>query len=74
MQSALIAEHGGLNGVRDRGLLESALARPCQKLAFGDPGLAELAAAYGFGLCRNHPCRIRFAYCNEGVWSIYSLV
>ena len=55
MQSALIAEHGGLHGVRDRGLLESALARPRQKLAYGDPGLAELAAAYGFGLCRNHP-------------------
>ena len=55
MQSALIAEHGGLLGVRDRGLLESALARPRQKLACGDPGLAELAAAYGFGLCRNHP-------------------
>ena len=55
MQSALIAQHGGLHGVRDKGLLGSALARPRQKLAYGDPGLAELAAAYGFGLCRNHP-------------------
>ena len=61
IQAALIAEHGGLQGVRDKGLLESALARPRQKLADGEPGLAELAelaelaAAYGFGLCRNYP-------------------
>lgn len=55
IQSALIAQHGGLPGVRDKGLLESALARPRQKLAYGDAGLAELVAAYGFGLCRNHP-------------------
>jgi death-on-curing protein len=55
IQAALIAEHGGLPGVRDEGLLESALARPRQKLAYGEPVLVELAAACGFGLCRNHP-------------------
>jgi death on curing protein len=51
----LIARYGGLAGVRDAGLLESALQRPRNKLAFGQPGLFELAAAYGFGIARNHP-------------------
>ena len=55
MQAALIEEHGGLHGVRDEGLLDSALARPANQLACGKPDLVELAAAYGFGLCRNHP-------------------
>lgn len=50
-----IAEHGGLTGLRDRGLLESALARPQQKASYGEPDLAELAAAYAFGIARNHP-------------------
>jgi len=49
-----LAEHGGRPGLRDEGLLESALARPHQLLAYGDPDLAALAAAYGFGLARNH--------------------
>lgn len=49
-----LAEHGGRPGLRDPGLLESALARPYQLLAYGDPDLAALAAAYGFGLVRNH--------------------
>ncbi|MDZ4189936.1 MAG: type II toxin-antitoxin system death-on-curing family toxin [Hydrogenophaga sp.] len=51
-----LAEHGGRPGLRDPGLLESALARPHQLLAYGDPDLAALAAAYGFGLVRNHAC------------------
>jgi death-on-curing protein len=51
----LLAEHGGLAGLRDEGLLESALARPKNLLAYGSPSLSELAAAYGFGLARNHP-------------------
>lgn len=51
----LIAEYGGSPGIRDVGLLESALARPRQLLAYGDPGLFELAAAYAFGIVRNHP-------------------
>ena len=49
-----LAEHGGRPGLRDEGLLESALARPHQLLAYGEPDLAALAAAYAFGLVRNH--------------------
>jgi death-on-curing protein len=49
-----IAEHGGLNGVRDIATLESALARPQQLQAYGDqPDIAALAAAYGFGVARS---------------------
>lgn len=55
LQERLLAEFGGLGGVRDTGLLDSALARPRQLLAYGKPGLFELAAAYAFGLVRNHP-------------------
>lgn len=52
-----LAEHGGTGGVRDEGLLESALARPQQLHAYGDPApdLADLAAALAYGLARNHP-------------------
>ncbi len=52
-----LAEHGGGIGVRDEGLLESALARPQQLHAYGDPppDLAALAASLAFGLARNHP-------------------
>lgn len=50
-----IAEHGGASGLRDEGLLESALARPVNLAAYGDPDLAALAAALGFGIARNHP-------------------
>lgn len=52
-----LAEHGGTAGVRDEGLLESALARPQQLHAYGDPApdLADLAAALAYGLARNHP-------------------
>ena len=49
-----LAEHGGRPGLRDEGLLESALARPHQLLAYGEPDLAALAAAYAFDLARNH--------------------
>jgi death on curing protein len=51
-----IAEHGGSAGVRDANLLESALARPQQLAAYGDPepDVAALAAAYAFGIARNH--------------------
>lgn len=53
-----LAEHGGGSGVRDEGMLESALARPQQKYVYGadDTDLVTLAAAYTFGLARNHPC------------------
>ena len=50
-----LAEHGGLSGVRDNGLLESALARPEHLTAYGKPDVAELAASYGYGIARNHP-------------------
>lgn len=52
-----LAEHGGGEGLRDEGLLQSALARPQNLLAYGDPqpDLADLAAAYAYGIARNHP-------------------
>jgi death-on-curing protein len=52
-----LAEHGGASGVRDEGMLDSALARPQQLHAYGDPlpDLADLAASLAFGLARNHP-------------------
>lgn len=50
-----LALFGGAEGVRDLGLLESALARPINKFAYGESNLANLAAAYGFGIARNHP-------------------
>ncbi|MBL8422953.1 MAG: type II toxin-antitoxin system death-on-curing family toxin [Candidatus Accumulibacter phosphatis] len=50
-----LAEHGGLAGMRDEGLLDSALVRPHNLLAHGDPDFAALAAAYGFGLAKNQP-------------------
>lgn len=52
----LVAEHGGIADIRDEGLLESALARPRNQLAYGDTlSMPALAAAYGFGIARNHP-------------------
>ena len=50
-----LAEHGGGSGVRDMALLESALARPMNLAAYGEPDAAMLAAAYAFGITRNHP-------------------
>ena len=49
-----LAEHGGAPGLRDEGLLDSALARPLNLVAYGEPDLAALAAAYGVGLAKNH--------------------
>ncbi len=49
-----IAEHGGLDGVRDPGALESALARPLNLASYGHTDVADLAAAYAYGLARNH--------------------
>ena len=49
-----LAEFGGLSGVRDGGAVESALARPQNLFAYGEPDLYELAAAYTAGLCQNH--------------------
>jgi death-on-curing protein len=55
VQEAQLAEHGGATGVRDRAMLDSALARPRQLAAYGTPDTADLASAYGFGFARNHP-------------------
>ncbi len=49
-----LAEHGGLDGVRDGGLVESALARPHNLAAYGEPDAADLAAAYAYGLAKNY--------------------
>ena len=49
-----LAEHGGATGIRDRGLFESALARPQNLAAYGEPDAAALAAAYAFGIAKNH--------------------
>ena len=55
MHDAQLREHGGSLGIRDEGLLESALARPRHKFAYARrPDLATLAAAYAFGLAKNH--------------------
>ena len=50
-----LAEHGGAAGLRDAGLFESDLARARNAAAYGTPDVAALAAAYGFGLAKNHP-------------------
>ena len=56
IHEAQLAEHGGMVGIRDEGLLASALARPRNVQAYGEaPDAATLAAAYAFGLSRNHP-------------------
>jgi death on curing protein len=49
-----LAEHGGGTGIRDEGLLDSALARPLNTAGYGQPDAAELAASYGYGLAKNH--------------------
>jgi death-on-curing protein len=57
VQLRQLAEHGGGEGIHDEGLLRSALARPQNLLAYCDPppNLASLAAAYAYGIARNHP-------------------
>lgn len=50
-----LAEHGGAVGVRDRSMLESAMARPQNLVAYGEPHVADLAASHAFGIARNHP-------------------
>ncbi len=50
-----LALFGGAEGIRDLGLLESALARPLNKFGYGDRNVASLAAAYGYGIAKNHP-------------------
>ena len=49
-----LQEHGGASGLRDRGLFDSALARPQNLAAYGTPDVAALAASYAFGIAKNH--------------------
>jgi death-on-curing protein len=55
LHERLLADYGGQPGIRDGGLLESALARPRQVLAYDEPDIAALATAYASGIIRNHP-------------------
>jgi len=55
LHEQLLAAFGGAPGIRDEGLLDSALARPEHLLAYGKPTLFDLAASYGYGLVKNHP-------------------
>jgi death-on-curing protein len=50
-----LSEHGGASGLRDEGLLESALSRPLNLAAYGSPDVHALVASYGVGLAKNHP-------------------
>ncbi|MEM8986608.1 MAG: type II toxin-antitoxin system death-on-curing family toxin [Pseudomonadota bacterium] len=50
-----LADHGGAEGVRDEGALESALARPENMAAYGEPDIFDLAALYAVGIAKNHP-------------------
>jgi death-on-curing protein len=57
IHNRLLSQFGGSEGVRDMGLLDSALARPKNRFAYAEtePALTELAAAYAYGICKNHP-------------------
>ena len=55
MHDEQLAEHGGASGIRDSGLLESALARPVNRAGYGEPDVAELGALYAVAVARNHP-------------------
>lgn len=54
LHDAQLAEHGGMSGTRDEGLIESALLRPRHHAAYGKPDIADLAASYAYGLLRDH--------------------
>lgn len=54
VHSEQLAEHGGAAGIRDEGRIDAALDRPKSLLAYGDPDVFDLAAAYGFGICNGH--------------------
>jgi len=50
-----VMQHGGASGIRDEGLLDSALSRPENLAAYGDPDTFDLAASYAYGIAKNHP-------------------
>ena len=55
VQEELLARFGGMAGIRDEGLLQSALGRPLHRFAYEDPTVFELAASYAHGIVKNHP-------------------
>jgi death-on-curing protein len=55
LHEQLVAEFGGDGGIRDEGLLDSALKKPEQLLNYGKPAIFDLAASYAFGIVKNHP-------------------
>ncbi|MBI4624425.1 MAG: type II toxin-antitoxin system death-on-curing family toxin [Verrucomicrobia bacterium] len=55
LHELMLSDYGGLEGVRDDNMLESALAKPRHKFDYGNPSMAELAASYAAGVVRNHP-------------------
>ena len=55
IHDAQIAEHGGSPGIRDENLLSASVARPRHLFTYSEPTLFDLAAAYGYGLAKNHP-------------------
>ena len=55
LHERLLSEFGGASGIRDEGMLESSLSRPGNQYSYGSPAIHELAAAYAFGLVRDHP-------------------
>jgi len=55
LHDLMLSDYGGMSGVRDDNMLESALAKPRQLFAYGKPTLAEMAAAYAAGVVKNHP-------------------
>ena len=55
LHDMMLSHYGGIAGVRDGNLLDSALARAQQLFSYGKPGMAEMAAAYTFGIVKNHP-------------------
>ncbi len=55
LHDLMLADYGGLSGVRDENMLESALAKPRQLFSYGQPTLAELGASYAAGVVKNHP-------------------
>ena len=55
LHDMMLSQYGGIVGVRDEHLLESALAKPRQLFAYGKPNMADMAAAYAAGIVKNHP-------------------
>lgn len=55
LHEMMVAQHGGINGLRDSGLLDSAIGKPQNMFCYGNPTMADLAASYASGIIQNHP-------------------